>query len=71
MNATAIPYSSLPLKATERNQRAELTSVAMADFTSAIVEPLVSPIRTVATQKLDAEYTSPPLISQELGALRI
>ena len=38
---------------------------------SAIVEPLVSPIRPVATQKLDTDYTSRPLISSELGAFGI
>ncbi len=44
----------------------------MADFTFAIVVPLASPIQTVATSKHDhdTEYTSRPLISQELRAFR-
>jgi hypothetical protein len=35
--------------------------MSMADFT-AIVEPLVSPIQTVATSKHNTEYTLRPLI---------
>jgi hypothetical protein len=43
MIATAIPYSSSPLKVTDMDKRAELTPVAMAGFTVAIVVPLASP----------------------------
>src|SRR5258708_40115893 len=43
----------------------------MADFTSAIVVPLASPIQPAATSKHDTEYTLRPLVSSELGASRI
>jgi hypothetical protein len=46
MIATAIPRSFLPLKATETNQKAELASVSMADFTCAIAVRLASPTLT-------------------------
>jgi hypothetical protein len=49
MIATAIPYSSSPLKASDTDQGAELTPGAMADFTFTIVVPLASPIQPVAT----------------------
>src|SRR5260221_7050580 len=68
MSATAIPHSSLPLKATDTNQRAELTPVAMADFTFAIVVSLASPIQPVATSKHDTEYTLRQLL---IGTRRV
>src|SRR5438445_3719870 len=52
MSATAIPHPSLPFKAVDTNQRAELTSITMADFTFAIVVPLASPIQPVATSNM-------------------
>jgi hypothetical protein len=57
------------LKAADTNYRAKLTSVAMADFTCAIVVPLASPIPPVATLEHDTRYTLRPLISSELRAL--
>jgi hypothetical protein len=43
----------------------------MAAFTFAIVVPLASPIKPVATSKHDIEYTLRPLDLSEPGAFRI
>jgi hypothetical protein len=51
------PSLILAVKGYGYDQRAELTPVAMANFTFAIVVSLASPIQPVATSKHDTEYT--------------
>jgi hypothetical protein len=69
MIATAIPYASSPLKASDTDQGAELTLGAMADFTFTIVVPLASPIQPVATLNMTRKtghrlHPTPPTSSE-------
>jgi hypothetical protein len=64
------PSFILAIKGCGSELKGELTSLAVADSTFAIVVSLASPIRPVAKSTHDTEDTSRPLISQELGGVQ-